>query len=113
MQQVVDLQKDEAFRRLDVQLLSISPDPLAAWRDEGGALGVTEPMLSDVANEVWDRYGTADWTVDTDEPGHTFFLIDEGGSIAWVRDYGAPENGGGMYVEPSEIVDQVQQALTS
>src|SRR6266508_5379673 len=47
MQQVVDLQNDSAFKNLGVELLAISPDPVAAWRKEGGSLGVTVPMLSD------------------------------------------------------------------
>jgi len=35
MQQVVDLQSDQAFNKLRVQLLAISPDPVSAWRKRG------------------------------------------------------------------------------
>ena len=44
------------------------------------------------------------WQAPTGEPGHTFILVDEDGRIAWVKDYGAPQNGGRMYVVPDELV---------
>jgi peroxiredoxin len=111
MQQVVDLQSDEAFKKLGVQLVAISPDPVTAWRQDGGALGITVPMLSDQGNTVWVKYGIPSWMMPTGEPGHTFFLVGNDGKIVWLRDYGAPEHGGAMYVAPNEIVSQVQQAL--
>jgi peroxiredoxin len=111
MQQVVDLQHDKKFRKLGVELLSISPDSTAAWQKEGSALGITLPTLSDEDNLVWLQYGTSDWMMPSGEPGHTFFLVDTDGTIKWVRDYGAPENGGVMYVLPSTLVSEVQTAL--
>ncbi len=111
MQQVVDLQNDAAFERLGVEVLAISPDPASAWRREGRAMGVTAPMLTDTGNSVWSQYGDAGWMMPSGEPGHTFFLVGSDGKIAWVRDYGAPENGGAMYVEPADIADQVEAAL--
>jgi peroxiredoxin len=112
MQQVVDLQRDKAFEDLRVQLLAISPDQVAAWEQEGGSLGISVPTLSDPGNTVWMKYGTTGWMMATGEPGHTFFLVGSDGKIVWLRDYGAPEHGGAMYVAPTEIVSQVQQALT-
>jgi hypothetical protein len=37
------------------------------------------------------------------EPGHTFVLIDETGTVSWVKNY-APENGRIMYIVPDELV---------
>ncbi len=111
MQQVVDLQRDKAFEDLNVQLLAISPDPVSAWKREGGTMGVSVPMLSDPGNTVWMKYGTPGWMMATGEPGHTFFLVGGDGKIVWLRDYGAPEHGGAMYVTPDEIVSQVGQAF--
>ena len=111
MQQVVDLQSDKAFEDLGVQLLAISPDPVSAWKREGGTLGDSVPMLSDPGNTVWMKYGTPGWMMPSGEPGHTFFLVGSDGKIVWLRDYGAPQHGGAMYVVPDEVVSQVRQAL--
>jgi peroxiredoxin len=111
MQQVVDLQSDKSLNQLGVELLAISPDPVEAWRREGSGLGVTVPMLSDAHNAVWMKYGIPAWMMASDEPGHTFFLVGSDGKIAWVRDYGAQEHGGAMYVTPTEIVSHVKGAL--
>ena len=111
MQQVVDLQRDGGFANLGVQLLAISPDPVTAWRQDGGALGITVPMLSDQGNTVWVKYGIPSWMMPTGEPGHTFFLVGDDGRIAWLRDYGAPEHGEAMYVPPDEIASQLEEHL--
>jgi peroxiredoxin len=110
---VVDLQKDERFRSLDVELLSIAPDPVDAWREEGGAMGIREfeTVLSDEGNQVADRFGVMRWATATGEPGHTFILVDEAGQVAWLQDYGAPEHGGIMYVLPREIVRIVDESV--
>jgi peroxiredoxin len=110
MEQVVDLQNDEGFRSLDVEVLSMSPDPLDFWREEARKLEIRSPVLSDKGNKVAQKYGVMRWAVGA-EPGHTFVLIDESGKVAWIRDYGAPENGGLMYVAPGELTRQVAEHL--
>ncbi len=108
MQQVVDLQENKDFRATRVQLLSISPDPPDAWAFEGETLGITLPLLSDAGNQVATAYGVMRWGMPTNEPGHTFVLVSEDGEIDVIRDYGAPENGGLMYVPPPEIVEWIR-----
>jgi peroxiredoxin len=112
MQQVVDLQGDEGFSSTDVELLSIAMDPPEDWRQAGSELGIELPMLSDGGNRVAAEYGIMEWAMAGVEPGHTFVLVDADGSVVWVRDYGAPEHGGLMYVPPNQIVDQVTAALS-
>jgi peroxiredoxin len=104
--QVVDLQNSEEFQALDVELLSIAPDPPEAWRDAADDYGIDEAtlVLSDVENDTANAYDVMRWKAATGEPGHTFILVDERGKIAWIRDYGALEHGGIMYVAPDEIV---------
>jgi peroxiredoxin len=111
---VVDLQKDRDFGALNVELLSIAPDSLDAWRKDGEQLGIRdfETVLTDEGNEVARRYGVMRWAAATGEPGHTFILVDESGEISWLQDYGAPEHGNIMYVLPREIVRQVGERLS-
>ncbi len=69
------------------------------------------PMLTDAHHAVSEAYDVLQWAVGTGEPGHTFILINKDGTIGWIRDYGAPENGGLMYVSPEEIASQVRENL--
>jgi peroxiredoxin len=108
MQQVVDLQGDQQFRSMRIMLLSISPDPVSAWQEEGNGLGITLPTLSDEGNKVATRYGVMRWSMPTGEPGHTFVLVNADGRVAWIRDYGAPEHGGVMYVPPDQLLRDLQ-----
>jgi peroxiredoxin len=110
MQQVVDLQESQEFQDLGVALLSMSPDSLSAWAEEAAAMGIRTPVLSDQSNRVADMYGVMRWQM-AGEPGHTFVLVDKDGMVQWVRDYGAPENGGLMYVPPAELVREMVKLL--
>jgi hypothetical protein len=77
--QVVDLQKSEDFQALGVELLSIAPDTVQSWRDDGDQYGIQDyrTVLSDAENQVATRYDVMKWAAATGEPGHTFVLIDE------------------------------------
>lgn len=110
--QVVDLQEDKDFQGLDVELLSIAPDPIDAWREAGRDIGIEDfdGVLSDAENKIATKYGVMRWAVGS-EPGHTFVLVDESGEVSWLQDYGAMENGGVMYVLPHEVVRQVREHL--
>jgi len=92
-------------------LLSISPDAPESWADEGTALGIELPLLSDARNGVASSYGVMRWKMPSNEPGHTFVLVGADGKIAWIRDYGAPENGGLMWVDPRQLVPEVADRI--
>ncbi len=112
MQQIVDLQTNPAFQALDVAFLSIafdSPAELSAGAVEYGIVGV--PLLTDVDQQVSEAYDVLQWAVRTGEPGHTFVLVDADGNVAWIQDYGAPENGGVMYVPVPDLVSQIETHL--
>lgn len=110
----MDLQESTEFEALGVQLLSISPDHPDSWRQVEEEFGLKTQLLTDVQNEVATRYGVMEWRVPRDapiesaEPGHTFVLVDEAGRVAWIRDYGAQENGGLMYVPPADILREIE-----
>lgn len=112
MQQIVDLQNDPEFQGMDVQLLSIafdSPEEQAGGAEEYGITNI--PLLSDTDKSVSEAYDVLQWAVASGEPGHTFVLVDKDGKIAWIRDYGAPENGGVMYVPVEDLVSQISENL--
>src|SRR6266508_1791204 len=111
MQQVVDLQRDKAFQNLGIQLLAISPDPVERVEARGRSIGHHRSHALGSGEHSVDEVRDP-WLDDShNEPGHTFFLVGGDGKIAWLRDYGAPEHGGAMYVAPKEVISQVQQAL--
>jgi peroxiredoxin len=112
MQQIVDLENDPAFQALDVALVSIAfdtPEELIAGAQEYSV--ASTPLLTDTEHQVSEDYDVLQWAVASGEPGHTFVLVEMDGTVAWIRDYGAPENGGVMYVPPADIVQQVRDSL--
>jgi len=90
---------------MDVALLKISVDPLEDLKQEVDRLGIQTPMLSDEDLTVVKEYGLP--LTHGGEPGHIFVLVGKDGDVKWVKDYGAPENGGLMYVEVDELRQEV------
>jgi hypothetical protein len=70
-------------------------------------------VLADQDNRVAHKYGVMRWQMATGEPGHTFVLVGSDGRVSWVRDYGAPENGGLMYVLPDQLLKELKPQLQS
>ena len=60
-----------------------------------------------------EAFGVLKWAVGSGEPGHTFVLVGADGNVLWVQDYGAPENGGRMYVPVEELVKHIGERLDS
>ncbi len=114
----MDLQQDTDFTGLGIELVSVAADHPDSWKDVGAEYDI-EPssLLSDPANRVADRYGVMRWRVpptadvDSAEPGHTFVLVDQDERIVWIRDYGARENGGLMYVPPRDLMSDMRPAI--
>lgn len=69
-------------------------------------------MLVDAGATVSTQYDVMQWASGTGEPGHTFAVVDGEGKLAWLRDYGAPQNGGTMYVDVAELVRAVGASLS-
>jgi len=113
MQQIVDLQNSAEFQDLNVQVISIARDSVAEMAPEAVSLGITSvPVLSDPDLKVSASYDVLQWAIENGEPSHTFVLVDGDGKIAWVKDYGAPDNPNRtMYVEIDELVTYVRDSL--
>jgi peroxiredoxin len=111
LQQIVDLQNDPGFQALGVSLLSIAFDSLAEQAAGQLEYGIDVPLLIDANHGVSEAYNVLQWAVGTGEPGHTFILVNADGLVAWIQDYGAPENRGVMYVPVDELTGEVQTHL--
>ena len=113
MQQIVDLQNSPDFQALNVQVVSIARDSIAEMAPEAQTLGITDvPVLSDPDLAVSAEYEVLQWAIDNGEPSHTFILVDKNGVIAWIKDYGSPDNPNQtMYVEVDELIQFVKSSL--
>ena len=105
---------DPEFQELDVEFVSIAFDSA-----EQQAAAITEysisdevPMLIDPDGSVSEAYDVLQYAVASGEPSHTFVLVNADGEIAWLRDYGSPNNPNQtMYVEPNDLVEQIRDNL--
>jgi peroxiredoxin len=111
MQQIVDLQNYPAFQDLNVAYLSIAFDSAAELNAGAVEYGIEIPLLTDSDHQVSIDYEVLQWATGSGEPGHTFILVNTDGTIAWIQDYGAPENGGVMYVPVDELTQNIQASL--
>lgn len=111
MQQVVDLEGSAEFQQLKITLVSISTDSLEQLAKAVQEFGVHSPHLSDEGGRVSQQYGVLKWAMPNGEPGHTFVLVGKDGKVKWIRDYGAPENGGLMYVPVSDLIRELRPLL--
>lgn len=94
-------------------LISFGTDPLPALRSAAQEWNVTTPLLSDADGSVSQAYGVLQWSMASGEPGHTFVLVGRDGKVKWIRDYGAPQNGGLMYVLVDELSREISQRLNT
>lgn len=108
--QVAELEKNpNVLNGRDITLLPIVMNGADETRAEMARYGVTTPFLTDVTGEVsrsYDVVGSKSAMHDT-LPGHTFLLVDEQGTVRWQGEY--PN----MFVEPAELADELDRALSS
>ncbi len=108
----MDLQSDPSFQALDVAFVSIATDSVQELSAAAQEYGIADtPLLSDANAEVSEAYDVMQWATPGGEPSHTFVLVDRDGRIAWVQDYGSPQNRGVMYVDPAELVAEIDSHL--
>ena len=108
----MDLQNDPAFQALNVGFVSFAFDSQSEQLSAIGEYGIVDvPMAIDTEATVSSAYDVLQWAVGSGEPGHTFILVDQDGNVAWIQDYGAPENRGVMYVDLQELVAEIRSHL--
>jgi peroxiredoxin len=111
LKQIVDLEDSPDFRSLNVALVSIAIDPVSDLSQAVSEFGISTPLLSDKERNVSESYGVLQWAMPNGEPGHTFVLVGKNGKVKWVRDYGAPENGGLMWVSVDVLYREIAARL--
>jgi peroxiredoxin len=107
----VDLEDSPDFRSLNVALVSIAIDPVSDLSRAVSEFSISTPLLSDEGRTVSESYGVLQWAMPNGEPGHTFVLVGKNGKVKWVRDYGAPENGGLMWVSVGVLYREIAARL--
>jgi peroxiredoxin len=114
LQQIVDLQNDPEFQALNVAILSVARDSPDEQAPAAAELGISAPMLVDADSAVAEAYDVLQWALPGGEPSHTFILVNKDGTVAWIKDYGAPDNPNRtMYVEIAELVREISANLKS
>jgi peroxiredoxin len=111
LQQIVDLQKDAAFQATGIALVNVGTDSPQDLERAARNYGITTPLLSDQNREMSRAFGVLQWAMPSGEPGHTFVLIGKDGRVKWIQDYGAPQNGGLMYVPVADLLRAIKTAL--
>lgn len=87
--QIVDIEKEYGkFTSKDIELVSITVDPLNALVKNSKRFGITTPILADEDLKVSTAYDVLKEAMHPgSRPGHTFFLIDKKGNIVWKKAY--------------------------
>jgi peroxiredoxin len=86
------------------------PSELAAGAQEYGIQ--TTPLLTDEDKSVSQAFDVLKWAIASGEPGHTFILVDKDGKIAWIKDYGSPDDPNRtMYVPVPELTRAIKENL--
>lgn len=111
MQQAADLEGSAEFDSLGIALVSVTHDTLPQLSSAAAQFGVHTALLSDAEHGVTEAYGVLQWAMASGEPGHTFVLVDAAGTVRWIRDYGAAQNGGLMYVQVPRLLQDMKGNL--
>lgn len=112
-EQIRDIEEiGEELDRRGIRLVSITPDHSRTLREAIDAYDINSPMISDEDRSMSSAFDTLGQGMHSDTPGHAFILLDQGGRVAWQRDYWLDPYRT-MYVEPRTLLDDLAEAETS
>ncbi len=106
--QMQDMQtRIDEFNKLDVEILTITVDPLTSLKQFVSENGITLPVLADENLQVSKQYGILDDSMHPGQtPGHALILVDKEGNIKWTDISGTR-----MYVPIDEILQNLKKYL--
>lgn len=102
--QMAEIEKDPGFAQAGIPVLPIVMNTAEQINADRERLGVTTPFALDDGT-ISDAYGTLGTGMHAGLPGHGFVLIDGDGVQRWSANYPS------MWIEPSELLDIVNDAL--
>jgi peroxiredoxin len=104
--QMVDIEnKAGRFADANVTVLPIVMNTAAQIKADMAANGVRTPFLIDASGTVSAAYGTLGKGMHPGLPGHSFVLIDAGGTQRWYGEYPS------MYLSSADLLDQIRVHL--
>lgn len=88
-EQIADIEKEyDKFASKDIELVSVTVDPLNAITKNAKRFGLATHVLADEDLKVSRAYDALRNSMHPGErPGHTFFLIDKNGKVVWKKEY--------------------------
>ena len=106
----MDLEGNERFNSLGVELISVMADPAYKLTPEVESRGITTTVASDTTLRASKDYGALGKSMHPGiKPGHTFILVDKTGTIAWRWDW--TEAKGEMYLAVEILNESLAVAL--
>ncbi len=106
----MDLEGNERFDSLDLELISVMADPAYKLTAEVESRSISTIVASDTTLRASKDYGALGKSMHPGiKPGHTFILVGAGGTILWRWDW--TEDKGEMYLDVETLNSEVRQAL--
>jgi peroxiredoxin len=101
--QIPEIEGGVAERGLTLLSIMVDPAPLVAT--EAARFGIESPILLDPGAKVATAYGMVGIYGHGDRPSHSFALVGEDGTIAWLRHYAE------MFVPADALFGELDRAV--
>jgi peroxiredoxin len=104
--QVADFEQNaDTFAEAGVTILPIVVNGAEETLRDMATAGVTTPFLLDTDTSVSRAYGTMDKGMHPGLPGHSFVLVDAGGTQRWYGEYPS------MFLSSADLLDEIERHL--
>jgi len=101
--QIPEIEAGAVERGLNILPIMVDPAPMV--NSEAARFGIERPILIDSGARVSEAYGMVGVYGHRDRPSHSFALVRQDGTIAWVRHYAE------MFVPSAALFEELDTAL--